>query len=147
VQIDHPIRAAKHLRRLARPRPAVALTVIVALLLPGAYSLTAPDPNWLLGVPAASEAPVGHGAGHHDRGAADPADDYSGIPGAAGHPSDHNCSPCQVLKYLASYLPQPPIFLHADTQNAVPRVERGGAQRSGHTASLPPSRAPPRPLV
>lgn len=122
-------------------RSLVARVLVLALLLPTAFSLTAPDPHWLLGIepgtqPAAAHAhPAGTPAHEHPS---------SPIPGSPGHPSDHNCSPCQVLKSLASYLPQLPFFLPARAPAAFAPINRDQAQRAGHFASLPPSRAPPR---
>ena len=75
-----------------RFRALVARVLLVALLLPGVFSLTSPDPQWLLGV---EREPIAH---HHPDGTAH---QHSAIPGSAGHPADHDCAPCQVLKYLA----------------------------------------------
>jgi len=141
VQTDHRIRAAKHLRRLVRPRSAVALTIVVSLLLPGVFSLTAPDLAWLLGTAPKSGETAGR---HHDHGAAGHEKDYSDIPGSPGHPADHNCNPCQVLKYQASYLPQFPLLLPERAPSVFPPPVQREAQRAGHVAFLPPSRAPPQ---
>jgi hypothetical protein len=123
-------------------RSLMARVLVFALILPTAFSLTAPDPHWLLGIePATQPAGVAHA---HPAGT--PAHEHraSPIPGSPDHPADHNCSPCQVLKYLASYLPQLPFVLPARAPVAFPPVERDAAQRAGLLASLPPSRAPPR---
>jgi hypothetical protein len=123
----------------ARVRRFVARVLIVALLLPTAFSLGSPDPHWLLGIESAPE----RSAHHHPAGTPGHEHDGSNIPGSAGHPSDHNCNPCQVLKYLAIYLPQLPLSLPDSAPAALPRIARDQAQRAGHLASLPPSRAPP----
>ena len=117
-----------------RLRAAVARVLLVALLLPGVFALTSPDPQWLLGV---ERAPAAH---HHAGGPAHP---HSAIPGSAGHPADHECAPCQVLKYLAVGLSRPPLALPGAAPRNFPRAPRVDAQRSGLLASLPPSRAPP----
>lgn len=132
-------------RLRARPlvtgaRSLVARVLVLALLLPTGYSLTAPDPHWFLGLGTEAEQPaVPH---HHPEGT--PEHEHSAIPGSPGHPADHDCSPCQVLKYLAIYLPQLPFLLPAAAPVAFSRIARDQAQRAGHFASLPPSRAPPR---
>jgi hypothetical protein len=128
---------------LLRLRRAVALVTIAALLLPAAFAPTA-DPEWMLGIAAASDQHVGPPVHEHPHGGADHGKDYSDIPGSPGHPADHNCNPCQVLKYLASYLPQLPLLLPASAPSALPPVVRREAQRAGHVAFLPPSRAPPQ---
>ena len=116
-----------------RFRALVARVLLVALLLPGVFALTSPDPHWLLGVE--------RGATHHH--ADGTAHRHSAIPGSAGHPADHECAPCQVLKYLAVGLSRPPLALPGDDPAPFPRALRASAQRTGHLASLPPSRAPP----
>jgi len=117
-----------------RFRALVARVLLVALLLPGVFSLTSPDPQWLLGV---EREPVAH------RHADGTAHQHSAIPGSAGHPADHECAPCQVLKYLAVGLSRPPLALPGVEPAPFPRAPRLVAQRTGHLASLPPSRAPP----
>jgi hypothetical protein len=122
-----------------RTRSLVARVLIVALLLPAVFALGAPDPHWFLGVGEA-ERPAGH---RHAEGAPAHEHRHSEIPGADGHPADHNCSPCQVLKYLAIYLPQRPLALAGAAPADFAPVARPAPQRTGHLASLPPSRAPP----
>ena len=117
-----------------RFRALVARVLLLALLLPGVFALTSPDPQWLLGV---ERGPAAH---HHADGTAHR---HSAIPGSAGHPADHECAPCQVLKYLAVGLSRPPLALPGDDPAPFPRALRASAQRTGHLASLPPSRAPP----
>jgi hypothetical protein len=118
-----------------RFRALVARVLLVALLVPGVFALTSPDPRWLLGV---EREP----AGHH-RHADGTAHDHSAIPGSADHPADHECAPCQVLKYLAVALSRPPLALPGAAPRNFPLAPRVAAQRTGHLASLPPSRAPP----
>src|SRR4051812_37419778 len=86
-------------------RAFVARVLVAALLLPAAFSLSSPDPHWFLGVGSATE--------HHQHPEGTSEHDHSEIPGSPGHPAGHDCSPCQVLKYLAIYLPQLPFFLPA----------------------------------
>ena len=121
-------------QRANRLRAVVARVLLVALLLPGVFALTSPDPQWLLGV---ERSPAGH---HHADGTAHR---HSAIPGSAGHPANHDCAPCQVLKYLAVGLARAPLALPGAAPRNFPPVLRVAAQRSGHLASLPPSRAPP----
>jgi hypothetical protein len=116
-----------------RFRALVARVLLVALLLPGVFALTSPDPQWLLGVERGATHRHADGTAHR----------HSAIPGSAGHPADHECAPCQVLKYLAVGLSRPPLALPGDDPAPVPRALRASAQRTGHLASLPPSRAPP----
>jgi hypothetical protein len=123
-------------RRSARSFMARAL--LVALLLPTAFSITSPDPRWLLGIGAETR----HAPQRHPEGK--PGRDHSAIPGSPDHPADHDCAPCQALKYLALCLPQPGLPLPADAPADFPPAARDEAQRAGHFASLPPSRAPPR---
>lgn len=129
--------------RLVRLRPVVARLVIAALLLPTLFSLGGADPDWLLGVDLASRN-LGERATAHHYEVADRGKDYSDIPGAPGHPADHNCTPCQVLKSLVSYLPQLPLSLPPSAPCTVRSSDRGEPQRAGHIASLPPCRAPPQ---
>ena len=121
--------------RRSRSHAFIARVLLVALLLPGVFSLTSPDPKWLLGIDD------GHPAAHHH--AAGSEHDHSAIPGSPGHPADHDCAPCQVLKYLAVGLTRPPLALPGAAPRNFPAAPRVVAQRSGHFASLPPSRAPP----
>lgn len=85
-------------------------------------------------------------ADHH--GLAGQEQDYSAIPGALGHPSDHGCLPCQILKYLASFIPQPGFALAS--LNVHPTVASRDWTEHHHRYNvvflLPQSRAPP-PLV
>ncbi|HEX7271948.1 MAG TPA: hypothetical protein VF420_07345 [Casimicrobiaceae bacterium] len=73
-------------------------------------------------------------------------DDASSIPGSPTHPFDHDCLQCQVLKHLSRCVPLAPelpqVFL--PTGCAVQPIVRAQSQRSGHVASLPPARGPPR---
>jgi hypothetical protein len=133
------------LRRLIRLRSAVAWTVTAALLLPALFSLTASNPEWVLGIEPSERESGAHAAAHH--GTADHEKSHSDIPGAPDHPADHNCAPCQVLKYLACYLPESPLALPSSTHYSAPPGDRAVQQRPGDVASLPPSRAPPRALI
>ncbi len=132
---------------LARLRAAIARAMVATLLLPAAFGLGGADPEWMLGIDAAGDESARHAALDHRHESADDGKDYSIVPCSPGHPADHNCNPCQVLKYLASYLPQLPLLLPAGAPSAFPPLVRREAQRAGHVASLPPSRAPPKPAV
>jgi hypothetical protein len=132
--------------RIVRLRSVVAQLVITALLLPTVFSLAGADPGWLLGVNLAGRESGQHAAANHQE-AADHGKDYSDIPGASGHPADHNCTPCQVLKSLVSYLPQLPLSVPSSTAHAAPSSDRAESQRARHIAFLPPSRAPPQAAV
>src|SRR5712691_4878286 len=129
---------------LVRLRAAIARVVIAALLLPAAFGLGGADPEWLLGIDAAGDESARQAAHDLRHGEADHGKDYSDIPVSPGHPADHNCNPCQVLKYQASYLPQLPLLLPASAPSVFLPPVRREAQRAGHVASLPPSRAPPQ---
>ncbi len=129
---------------LLRLRAAVALIAMAALLLPAAFALSGADPEWMLGIDAAGDEWNGDAAHDHRHGEVDHGKDYSNIPGSPGHPANHNCNPCQVLKYLASYLPQLPLLLPASAPDIGPAIVRYKAQCAGHIASLPASRAPPQ---
>jgi len=107
------------------------------------FGLTGADPQWMLGIAPAGDQRNAHVA-HHRHAETDYGKDYSDIPGSPGHPANHNCNPCQVLKYLTSYLPHFPLPLPASAPNAVPLIERGETQCAGHIAFLPSSRAPPQ---
>jgi hypothetical protein len=120
-----------------RARAFVVRALLFALLLPTAFSVTSPDPRWLLGVDVQAQR-ASHG---HPEGT--PRHDHSAIPGSPGHPADHDCAPCQTLKYLALCLPQPKLALPVVVPAVFPPLARNQAQRTGHFAALPPSRAPP----
>src|SRR5438105_14304331 len=113
------------MRRLWTGRPRmrqfVARVLIVALLLPTTFALTAPDPHWFLGFETEAEPAVPH---RHPEGTPGHEHVPSAIPGSPDHPADHNCSPCQVLKYLAIYLPQLPFLLPDAAPAAFPRIAR-----------------------
>ena len=83
-------------------------------------------------------------ADHH--GLAGQDQEYSDIPGAPGHPSDHGCLPCQILKYLASFIAQPEFELVSlNVHHTV--ASRDWTQhhhRYNVVFLLPQSRAPPQ---
>jgi hypothetical protein len=109
--------------------------VVIALLFPAFYSLSAANPDWLLGFDLQAQ-PRSHDHGSHDR-------DYSPVPGVQGHPADHQCTPCEILKSLASYLPAPAPAVPAALRHALPPSEWDDPEYSRRVVSLPPSRAPP----
>jgi hypothetical protein len=118
-------------------RSWVASCAAVALILPSLALLPATS----LGL----ESEAGHarhGAKHepHD-GAAELAD----VPGSPTHPVNHDCAPCQIIKYLATgVLPQGDVVLSPVALHHAPPSD-------GHRQPLaivrvtvsPPIRAPP----
>src|SRR5437762_11801183 len=109
--------------------------VVIALLFPDFYSLSAANPDWLLGFDLRAQShPHDHGSHDHD---------YSPVPGVQGHPADHNCTPCEILKSLASYLPAPAPAVPAALRHRLPPSEWSDPEYSRRVVSLPPSRAPP----
>lgn len=124
-------------------REWVAWATILALLFPLAVPLVAANAEVVLGVALDSHKGNEH-AGHHD--SARDENPGSDVPGAPGHPLDHGCFPCQVLKFLASCLPQfHPELSSPRLHYAVPPKDRTEPQHWGQVVSLPPSRAPPQP--
>ena len=73
----------------------VVRLVVIALLFPAFYPLSAANPGWLLGFDLQARGPHAHDHGSHDHG-------YSPVPGVQGHPADHHCTPCEILKSLAT---------------------------------------------
>ena len=115
----------------------VVRLVVIALLFPAFYPLSAANPGWLLGFDLQARAgPHGHDHGSHDHG-------YSPVPGVQGHPADHNCTPCEILKSLASYLPAPAPAVPAALRHPLPPSEWSDPDYIRRVVSLPPSRAPP----
>jgi len=115
----------------------VVRLVVIALLFPALYPLSAANPGWLLGFDLQARAgPNGHDHGSHDH-------DYSPVPGVQGHPADHNCTPCEILKSLASYLPAPAPAVPAALRHPLPPGEWNDPEYGRRVVTLPPSRAPP----
>lgn len=126
-------------------RAALAWIVIFALQYPVLFTLAASNPKWVLGVDLRGHDSRLHSSARHD--AVDHEEDYSNVPGAPDHPADHNCTPCQVLKYLVSCLPQSLLLLSPATQYTSRPSDRFAPQRLAHIAALPPVRAPPQVAV
>src|SRR5207302_1598540 len=59
----------------------VVRLVVIALLFPALYPLSAANPGWLLGFDLQARGPHAHDHGSHDHG-------YSPVPGVQGHPAD-----------------------------------------------------------
>lgn len=136
----------RFLIRLTRWQSRIAWFAVVVLLFPLFASLGSTHPERILGVALDGHGADGRAAGHHD--STDHGEPYSEIPGAPGHPVDHGCQPCQVLKYLASYLPRPYLTLPPPRLRHAPRpVEPEETQYWGPVASLPPCRGPPQSLT
>jgi hypothetical protein len=68
----------------------VVRLVVIALLFPAFYPLSAANPDWLLGFDLQAQV----GSHSHDDGSHD--HDYSPVSGVQGHPADHNCTPCRI---------------------------------------------------
>ena len=108
---------------------AAAWLAMLALVLPALLQIAVPNPDLL---------PSAEGVGHHEHGAP-----YSPVPGSAGHPADHECQPCQILKYQAGFLPSPAWLPPATASRALKLIVRTNAQRTEWLAEVPRSRAPP----
>jgi hypothetical protein len=130
------------LARAARWRSCVAWCTLVALILPSVALIPAPS--------AESESDVAHHAEHvtaeRDRAASEGGDRLSDIPGSPTHPVNHDCAPCQVIKYLTtSFLPQAGLApLPSGPINAAPSESLHQPQESACVTVSPPIRAPPR---
>jgi hypothetical protein len=133
----------RHPIRVSRWRSWVAWVAAVALILPSVALL-----------PAASEVAHGHHGAHHAGAEGDGVAGAAGahlvaIPGSPTHPVNHDCTPCQVLKYLAtSVLPQADLALVLlERIDAPPSGGRHPPQLAVRLAVAPPIRAPPSPSV
>lgn len=121
-------------RRLAcaaRWRSCVAWCTAVVLVLPSAALIPAAS--------AGFESDVAHHA------ASEGGNRLSDIPGSPTHPVNHDCAPCQVIKYLAtSFLPQAGLApLPSGPTDAAPSDRLHQSQEGARVAVLPPIRAPP----
>ena len=128
--------------RVGRWQAWVALCAAVALILPSVALLPAAS----LGL----ESEAGHahhGAKYvaHDGAAEDSGLRLADVPGSPTHPIDHDCAPCQIIKYLATgVLPQgdvvlSPVVLH----HPLPSDGHRQLQAIVRVIVSPPIRAPP----
>jgi hypothetical protein len=131
-------------RRLAcaaRWRSCVAWCTAVVLILPSAALIPAAS--------AGFESDVAHHAEHlvaqRDHAASAGGNRLSDIPGSPTHPVNHDCAPCQVIKYLAtSFLPLAGLApLPSGPTDAAPSDRLHQPQEGARVAVLPPIRAPP----
>jgi hypothetical protein len=127
--------------RAGRWRSWVALCAAAALILPSVALLPAASLEF------ESEAAHVHHRASADRddAAGDSRDRLSDIPGSPTHPINHNCTPCQVIKYLAtSFLLQADsALLPSELNNAPPPDGWHQPQDIVRVAVSPPIRAPP----
>jgi hypothetical protein len=120
----------------------VAWCAAVALILPSVALL----PVASLGFESEA-AHVHHG--DHDGVVGDSGLRLADVPGSPTHPVNHDCTPCQVIKYLtASVLSQAGFVLSPWVlKNAPPSDGRHPPQQIVRAAVSPPIRAPPSPSV
>jgi hypothetical protein len=119
-------------------RSWVAWCAAVALILPSVALLPAVE----------SEAAHVHssaGHGEHAGAAGDGRLRLADVPGSPTHPVNHDCTPCQVIKYLtASVLPQPGFALSPwARKDAPPSDGRHPPREIVRVTVSPPIRAPP----
>lgn len=133
----------------AKLTASIAWFVVLALLFPTFYTLSPANAGLLLELDLHSEAtPHSHGPeSPHDNGAHHHEADYSAVPGTPGHPADHNCTPCRVLKSLAGYIPQHHHVAPAALSHPPVPLERSDAGYHPSAPATPPSRAPPSSAV
>jgi hypothetical protein len=130
-------------RAIQRWRTVVASLFIFVFLFPIAGTLGRTSPGFILGVEldavGANAPPLSYDESPHDDAVT------ARIPDNHGHPPDHGCLPCQILKYLAACLPQ--VFPVVRQAAVAPRVDlaiwRSQARRSTPVGLRPPSRGPP----
>jgi hypothetical protein len=119
---------------------------VFIFMFPFMATLGTANPDFVLGVGLGAVTPSEPSA-HHDGSSRDDSDD-AGIPGARGHPVDHGCQPCQILKYLAICLPQSSQTLRAESLRfGDRRIERRQSQASNQVSLLPPCRGPPTAVI
>ncbi len=127
--------------RSIRWRAGVAWVAIFLLAFPLFVPLAVMNPAAVLAL-RSHETSVSS-ADHH--GSAGQEQEYSDIPGAPGHPSDHDCAPCQILKYLASFIAQPELDLSSpNVPHTVASRDWTEQQYRYNVVFLPQSRAPPQ---
>jgi hypothetical protein len=127
--------------RTGRWRCWVALCAAVSLILPSVALLPAASAGF-----ESEAAHVHHGSSaDRDDAAGDSREGLSDIPGSPTHPVNHDCTPCQVIKYLAtSFLPQADLVVLPRELNDAPPPDRWHQpQDIVCVAVSPPIRAPP----
>ena len=128
------------LARATRWRSRVAWCTAVVLILPSVALIPAAS--------AGFESYVAHHAEHliaeRDHAASE-GHRLSDIPGSPTHPVNHDCAPCQVIKYLAtSFLPQAGLApLPSGPTDAAPSDRLHQPHEGARVAVSPPIRAPP----
>jgi hypothetical protein len=124
----------------ARWRSWTACCAAVALLLPSVALLPAVDFD-----SAAVRGPVAHPDSDRDHASRDSGERLSDLPGGATHPINHDCIPCQVIKFLTTgFLPQAEFVPAPSGPGNVPPVDDlHQPQRLARVALIPPIRAPP----
>ena len=122
----------------------VALGAAIALILPSVALLPGASLEF---EPKAAHDHSGAEHSHADRSGAggDSRARMSDIPGSPTHPINHDCTPCQVIKYLTtSFLPRADIaLLPPEFNDAPPTDSRHQPDDIGRVAVSPPIRAPP----
>jgi len=138
--------ARRFVARTGRLRSCVAWGAAVALILPSIALLPAASTGFEDGAAHAHHA--GHRHAEHEH-TAEGGSRLSDIPGSPTHPVNHDCAPCQVIKYLtASYLPQAePAQLPSGPAGAPPSERPHPPQNGARVAVSPPIRAPPHRFV
>ena len=131
----------RYLARAARWRSCVAWCCAVALILPSVALIPAPSAGFDSDIAPHAE----HLSAERDRAASEGGDRLSAIPGSPTHPVNHDCAPCQVIKYLAtSFLPQAGLApLPSGPTDAAPCDRLHQPQEGARVAVSPPIRAPP----
>ncbi|HEV2977771.1 MAG TPA: hypothetical protein VG425_09305 [Casimicrobiaceae bacterium] len=131
----------RSLARTARWRSCVAWCTAVALILPSVALIPAPSAGFESDVARHAE----HLTAERDRAASEGGDRLSDVPGSPTHPVNHDCAPCQVIKYLAtSFLPQAGLApLPSGPIDAAPSDPLHQPREGARVAVSPPIRAPP----
>lgn len=135
------VSARRFQARAGRWRSCVAWGAAVALVLPSIALLPAASTEFEDGATHSHHAGHVHAAHEHTAGESRLLD----IPGSPTHPINHDCAPCQVIKYLTtSYLPQAePAQLPSQPVGVAPSDRLHPPQNGARVTVSPPIRAPP----
>jgi hypothetical protein len=138
--------ALRFLSRTGRWRSCVAWGAAVALILPSIAVLPVASTGFEDGAAHPHHAGHLHAEREHTT---DGGSRLSDIPGSPTHPINHDCAPCQVIKYLAtSYLTQAePAPLPSGPVGAPPSDRSHPPQNGARVTVSPPIRAPPHRFV